>query len=268
MGDGSTGRRIGSGLPAAKNDTSIGQVRTIRYRDIADDLRRRIADGELGAGRVLPSEADLSGSYAVSRVTIRKSLELLRHDGLVDSRQGFGWFVAVDPVSQSLGRLGTIESQLAESGAAPVRQILDFGFVDAPPAVAASLGPGHVLQVRRVNLADGAPFARVTVWCPEGLGAELSRADVERASFYDLIGVDLGGATQTIGAGAASAADAEVLHIPEGSPVLVCDRVTRDAAGVPVLVSEHVFPAHLTEFVVELPHVAGSISPSGMRLVD
>ena len=38
-----------------------------------------------------------------------------------------------------------------------------------------------VLEVRRLNLADGEPFARVTVWCPDDLGAQLSRADVERA---------------------------------------------------------------------------------------
>ena len=256
------------GLPRRSNDTSIGQVRTIRYREIADDLRERIVEGEFAAGRVLPSEAELSAAHSVSRVTIRKSLEVLRQEGLVDSRQGFGWFVAVDPVSQSLGRLGTIESQLTESGASPVRKILDFGFVNAPKRVADVLGAGSVLRVRRVNLADGQPFARVTVWCPEALGASLSRSDVERASFYDLIDVDLGGATQTIGAGAASSSDATVLRVPDGSPVLVCDRVTRDADGTPILVSEHVFPAHLTEFVVELPHVAGSISPSGMRLVD
>ncbi|MGY6500538.1 MAG: GntR family transcriptional regulator [Acidimicrobiales bacterium] len=243
-------------------------MRTIRYRAIADDLRDRITGGEFAAGRLLPSESELSSAHDVSRVTIRKSLELLRQEGLVDSRQGFGWFVAVDPVSQSLGRLGTIENQLAESGAAPVRQILEFGFVPSPEPVAAVLGAGTVLRVRRVNLADGSPFARVTVWCPERLGAELSRADVERSSFYDLIGVALGGATQTIGAGAATDADAAVLDVPVGSPVLVCDRVTRDADGTPVLVSEHVFPAHLTEFVVELPHVAGSISPTGLRLVD
>jgi GntR family transcriptional regulator len=243
-------------------------VRTIRYREIADDLRSRIADGEFAAGRLLPSEAELSAAHSVSRVTIRKSLELLRQEALVDSRQGFGWFVAVDPVSQSLGRLGTIESQLTESGASPVRKILDFGFVNAPKRVAAVLGAGSVLRVRRVNLADGQPFARVTVWCPETLGSALSRADVERASFYDLIGVELGGATQTIGAAAASAADANALDVPVGSPVLRCDRVTRGVDGAPVLVSEHVFPAHLTEFVVDLPHVEGSISPTGLRLVE
>jgi GntR family transcriptional regulator len=119
-----------------------------------------------------------------------------------------------------------------------------------------------------LNLADGQPFALVTVWCPEVYGAELSRADVERSPFYELIGVPLGGAVQTIGAAAASATEADLLGVPEGSPVLRCERVTRSVDGEPVLMSEHVFPSHLTEFVVDLPQAEPSIAPSGLRLVE
>ena len=49
---------------------------------IARDLRQQLAAGELGAGAVLPSEADLAGAYGVSRVTVRKALEVLRAEGL------------------------------------------------------------------------------------------------------------------------------------------------------------------------------------------
>jgi GntR family transcriptional regulator len=243
-------------------------VRTIRYRAIADDLRSRVEAGELAAGGLLPSEAELSSRYDASRVTVRRALELLREEGLLESRQGFGWFVAVDPLRQHLARLGTIEGQLAASGVTPERRVLDFAFVAGPRRVRAVLGADQVLQVRRLNLADGQPFARVTVWCPADLGAELSRADVERSPFYELIGVPLGGATQTIGAAAAAAADAELLGIPVGSPVLRCERITTSVGGRPVLVSEHVFPGHRTEFVVDLPHSAQSMAPTGLRLVE
>ena len=243
-------------------------MRPVRYLAIADDLRERVARGEFAAGRLLPSESELSAHYDASRVTVRKALEALREEGLVDARQGFGWFVAADPLRQSLGRLGTIESQLAASGVAPERRILDFGFVRPPAWVAAELGTEKVLCVRRLNLADGEPFARVTVWCPERLGSSLSRDEVERSPFYELLPIALGGATQTIGATAAAAADAEVLEIPTGSPVLVCRRTTRSVDGEPVLLSEHVFPAHRTEFVVDLPHSEPSIAPTGMRLVE
>jgi GntR family transcriptional regulator len=243
-------------------------VRVVRYQEIAEDLRRQIGAGELVPGRLLPSESDLGAAYAASRVTVRKALEVLRVDGLVDSRQGFGWFVPADPLRQNLGRLGTIEAQLEESGIVSTRRILDFGFVVAPPAVRGVLGVRRVLEVRRLNLADGDPFARVTVWCPEPLGKGLSLADVERQPFYELLDIELGGATQTIAAAAASADDAALLKVPELSPVLRCQRTTSSIDGVPVLMSEHVFPGHRTEFVVALPRADRSIAPSGLRLVE
>ena len=238
-----------------------------KYQSIAEDLRSRVAAGEFAAGRLLPSESELRGAYAASRVTVRRALETLRDEGLVDSRQGFGWFVAADPLRQSLGRLGTIEAQLAESGRRSERRVLDFGYVDAPARAAAVLGAGRVLEVRRVNLVDDVPWARVTVWCPEGLAAHLSLADVERATFHELLGIELAGATQTIGAAALSAPDAAVLGVPAGSPALVCERVTRSSTGDAVLVAEHIFPGHLSQFVVELTSVDRSVAPSGLRLV-
>ena len=243
-------------------------MREIRYRKIADDLRERVTKGEFAAGRLLPSEADLAGSYAASRVTVRAALELLRDEGLVDARQGLGWFAAVDPLRQTLGRLGTIEGQIAASGVDSERQILSFGFVPAPARAKQVLGADTVLEVRRLNLAGGEPFALVTVWCPEELGAHLSRAEVERAPFYELLDVPLGGAVQTIGAALASAEEAELLAVPTGSPVLRCERTTSTPDGSPVLLSEHVFPAHRTEFVVDLPVSEPSIAPSGLRLVQ
>jgi GntR family transcriptional regulator len=91
---------------------------------------------------------------------------------------------------------------------------------------------------------------------------------VEHSSFYNLLNIELGGATQTIGADAATAAEAQLLEIPIGSPVLSCDRTTKDKHGNAVLVSHHVFPAHRTNFVVDLPAVTASIAPTGLRLVD
>ncbi len=243
-------------------------MRTIRYQEIADTLRRQIVAGEYGPGEVLPSEAGLVAKYSASRVTIRKALEVLKADGLVDARQGAGWFVAAEPVPQPLTGLATIEAQLAESGRRSERRIIDFGFGPAPRHVAPLLGD-RVLRTKRINLADDQPFARVTVWCREDLGARLSLADVERSTFYSLLPQPLGRASQTIGAALAGADDARLLGVPEHSPVLVVKRTTFGEDGHPVLVSEHVFPGHVTEFVVELAARADlGETPTGLRLVD
>ena len=139
----------------------------------------------------------------------------------------------------------------------PRRRVLAFGFVEAPPAVAAALelAPGtEVLRVERLNLADDEPFALVTVWVRADLGADLSRADVERVPFYDLLpvrGVELAAVHQSITAVLASDADADRLGCAPGAPVLLARRVTRDAAGVPALYAEHRYPAERTTFEID-----------------
>lgn len=241
-------------------------MRTTRYHQIADELRESINSARLARGQRLPSESELMAQHGVSRVTVRRALEVLRAEGLVESRRGFGWMVTIAPFRTDLSTLSTIERHLIDAGAHSERRIIGFGFVPSPEPVRELLGDRTVLEVRRIHLADGEPFARVTVWCPETVGAHLSRDDVERASFLDQLPVEIGGATQTIGAGAASADDAELLNVPPQSPVLTVERVTSSVAGHPVLVSEHVFPAHRMQFVVELPADDGTL-PAGLRLV-
>jgi GntR family transcriptional regulator len=241
-------------------------MRRIRYQEIADELRRRARAAPPGS--VLPSESELSAEFDASRVTVRRALELVRDEGLIAARQGFGWFVATEPVRQRLERLLTIESQLETSGLGAERRVIDFEFVNPPAHVSAELGVDRVLRVKRISLADGEPFAVVTVWCPAELGQHLSMADVERRPFYELLDIELRGATQTIGADLAEQSDAELLAVPVGSPLLKCRRVTTDTTGRPVLMSEHLFPAHRTEFVVDLPNDRPSSVPTGLRLVD
>lgn len=241
-------------------------MRHVRYQEIADDLRARVRTA--APGSLLPSESELSREFAASRVTIRRALEVVREDGLIAARQGFGWFVSTEPVRQSLERLGTIESQLETSGRDPARRVLDFSFESPPSHVRKLLGATKALRVKRVSLADGEPFAVVTVWCPAALGQKLSMDEVERRPFSELIDVELRGATQTIGADSADAELAALLAVPVGAPLLKCQRVTTDLDGNPVLVSEHYFPAHRTEFVVDLPHDEPSITPAGLRLVE
>jgi GntR family transcriptional regulator len=229
----------------------------MRYLDLADALRARIVARDLGPGGALASEGELAREYGTSRVTVRRALDLLRNEGLVTSRRGAGWFVAVDPVRQPLGRVTTVEAAVEAAGGRPSRRVLSFGFVAAPARVSdALLVPrgSDVLRVGRVNLADDEPFALVTVWVRADIGADVSRADAERAPFYDLLpvrGVELGTAHQTITAEVAAADVAEQLAIAPGDPLLLLRRTTYDAPGMPALYSEHRYPANRTTFEIE-----------------
>lgn len=225
-------------------------MRRVRYREIATSLREGIESGRYATGELLPSEAELGATFEASRVTVRKALEVLRDQGLVASRQGFGWLVDGEPLTQSLESLVSIERQIGQLGRSLRRTVTDFGFI-ATPSQAAALGPS-VLQVGRLNFVDEIPFARIMVWCREDLASGFSRAQVANTSFLDLLGQRPQRAVQTIAAHAMPAAEAELLAVPEASPALLMRRTTYDHHGCALLLSEHWFPGHLTEFVAEL----------------
>lgn len=66
---------------------------TIKYRDVANEMRRQIAEGLLPAGSILPSETDIIREFDVSRSTARNAINQLRSEGLIAVQHGRGAFV-------------------------------------------------------------------------------------------------------------------------------------------------------------------------------
>jgi len=64
------------------------------YLQVADDLERRINDGEIEVK--LPSERDLAEDYGVAYTTVRRAMEILRDRGLIITRHGRGTFITRD----------------------------------------------------------------------------------------------------------------------------------------------------------------------------
>lgn len=72
---------------------------------LADELRRRIAEGEYAVGALLPTEAELAAEFEVSRNSLREAIRSLVHAGLLGARAGYGTFVvAASDVAPALAR--------------------------------------------------------------------------------------------------------------------------------------------------------------------
>ena len=67
------------------------------YQQIADDLRRKIAEGEIPVGSAIPSTAELTRTYGVSTTVIRAAVAQLRADGLLVGQPGKGVYVRSTP---------------------------------------------------------------------------------------------------------------------------------------------------------------------------
>ncbi len=61
---------------------------------IASQFAKRIYKGALKPGDKLPTEHELSKNFGVSRTVVREAIAQLRNEGLVETRQGVGAFVA------------------------------------------------------------------------------------------------------------------------------------------------------------------------------
>jgi DNA-binding GntR family transcriptional regulator len=83
-----------------------------RYRDIAADIKTRIAIGEFAPGDQLPPITALMEHYQVPGLnTIRQAQQLLVDDGLVETRQGVGSFVIrTEPVPRPVDVLAELRT--------------------------------------------------------------------------------------------------------------------------------------------------------------
>jgi GntR family transcriptional regulator len=64
------------------------------YLQVKEQLRHRIAVGELPAGAEIPSIRQLAADIRVSVITIKRAYLELEHEGVIQTRQGRGSFVA------------------------------------------------------------------------------------------------------------------------------------------------------------------------------
>jgi GntR family transcriptional regulator len=246
-----------------------------RYREVADDLRERIALGDVGGSGQLESEAELGARYGTSRVTVRKALELLRERGLVESRRGAGWFVAGGSFSQrlALGSFRHAASAVAESGEQLTRRVISFGWQQPPVPVATALGltvrAAEVLRCRSVRTVADRPLDLVTEWVPGALAGRLSRDDAAEPGLWQSLaraGHRVASVHQTITAAVASDDDAGLLEVAAGTPLLVVRRLARSADGTPLALSDHRYLAHRFSLEVEFHEWSpGGDGPPGLR---
>jgi GntR family transcriptional regulator len=216
----------------------VDAVEPLKARRIYLLLRERILNGALEPGSRLPGELSIAAEYGISRVTVRRALDTLARDGLIDRRPGSGTFVregnSVQPI---VADLSNVLSHLVEMGRRTSVRLLSFAYVNPPESVAGSLGleSGERTQRSiRVRLIDGAPFSYLVTHVPERIGVTYSEADLASTPLLGLLersGIVVNEASQSIGATLAGPDVAEALGLEIGSPLLSLTRVVWDPSS-------------------------------------
>ncbi len=202
-------------------------------------LRDQIAGGTLAAGSRLPAEPALADSFNVSRVTIRRALDRLAADELIDKRPGSGTFVRGDAskVQSIVADVANVFSHLREMGRSTDVRLLTFSYQMPPERIreALRLETDERTQVSvRVRHVDGAPFSYLTASVPERIGRTYSRDELGSVPLLRLIersGYRAEHACQDISAALASPDVADALDLTVGAPLISLTRVVYGPNG-------------------------------------
>ena len=145
---------------------------TPKYEHAYRVILGRLKSGRYPVGSRLPTEGDLAGHFDVSRVTIRRALDMLVQDGYVESKQGSGYTViTLSPASDTC--LTSFTDAMLRAGREPTSRFLSLSQMpsDAPEltALPVELHDVPVTRIERLRLVDDKPSMLVVTYVPKSL---------------------------------------------------------------------------------------------------
>lgn len=209
------------------------------YLQVRDELAARIASGAWKPGQALPSEQELARTLSVSQGTVRKALDILCSEHLINRQQGRGTFVS-DHASDLLAlRFSNIRNELGQRIAGEVSACWQAPSVASPDEQCRlKIGPTEaVVRTRRLRKNAGRPFvfeeAVLAVGRFSGLAPE-TVGNYRLSALAQQYGLLLGRGVERVSAVAATHEVAGKLRVEAGTPVLLLDRLVFDVGERPV----------------------------------
>ncbi|KYK14247.1 GntR family transcriptional regulator [Streptomyces rochei] len=219
-----------------------------KYRGVADDLRTRVQAGEFDQKRKLPGERALREHYGVSLMTLRQALAALRDEGLVEARQGAGWFLAEwkPIVRNALKRLypeqwGEARSMWDVDVEGRQWEVIEpqVDFPRVPDDIARVLGlePGSKAWRRdRKYAVDAVPVMRATSYIPDEFARDtrITEVDTGEGGIYGRLeeaGHKPVEFSEQVRCRIATPEEADDLHLAAGAPVVEQHRLAMQEDG-------------------------------------
>jgi len=228
------------------------------YYQLETILRKKITAGDFSPEVPLPSEDALAVKYEVSRITVRQALSSLEQDGLVIRQRGKGTFVSENTITLELPRFSGSIEDLILMGKRTETKVIESSWIDPPDIIRERLRikDGQVLRIEKIRHIEGDPFSHVFNYLPPELGSNLPMDLVKSKPMLmileDELGVRANEAEQTVEATIADAADAFLLDIRVGDPLLKAERTVYDVKGNPVEYVSVVYRADKYAFTMKL----------------
>ncbi|MDR7482361.1 MAG: GntR family transcriptional regulator [Armatimonadota bacterium] len=215
--------------------------RVPKYLQVKAGLMRWIQRDGFTEGHRLPSEQELVVQFGVSKMTVRQAVTELVREGFLRRDHGRGTFVTRPRALRRFWTVLSFTEEMRSRGLEVENRLLGARRVvpREPIRRALRLHPREpVLQVRRLRLVHGAPVAYNVSHVPLSRCPGLDRLDLEADSLYLVMqrqyGFRFTRCDRSYRAGTPAPAEARLLGVPPGAPVLMVEGTTFADGDVPV----------------------------------
>lgn len=222
----------------------------ILYPQVEATLREMIEDVEYGPGDKIPPERELAEMLGVSRMTVRRAIENLVKQGMLERHSTTGTFVRQPQVIRHLHQesIEGLSQTLREEGIEPGSQLISFETIRAPRKIAGYLNlriGQFVVSICRLRLANEQPFCIETAYLPVDLVPDLIADDlIKEISLYKILrerySIMVASSEGTLKLSHSTPDEARLLILEVGAPVLFRSAVSFDIAGNPIEYSKSV----------------------------
>lgn len=215
------------------------------YYRVEEDIKEKIKTCVFPEGQLIPPEAELEKIYNVSRITIRRAVDNLVHDGLLEKQQGIGTFVTKNLIKDEVYTLQGFTEKMESQGKAVSTEVLSVEIITPTELIAEALKllPGEkVLKLSRLRNVDDFPLALFTSYIPKKLGIDSSE-DFNHSLFNVFAQHNIFPyySDRTIHAIVLDSKNAHYLKSGKGSPALQMKYVTYDQQGLPIEYAEGIY---------------------------
>lgn len=211
----------------------------LKYEAVAQDLADKIQAGTYQPNEKLPTTPELCEKYEVSKITIKKAMDLLEQRGLIARRRGSGTYIkGLVPAKNRDSHAFSMSFQMTgfttghqDATHKVTSKVYDFSVVRPPDFIAEELGMApdeFAYHVVRVRLLNEVPQVIEYTYMPIKVIPDLREYHLEH-SIYAYIQKDLGlkiaSAHRIIQAVLVTNEEAKQLDVEKGSPALQVQQV-------------------------------------------
>jgi GntR family transcriptional regulator len=228
------------------------------YKQVEEIVRALIRDGSFKDGELIPSENEISSHTGISRMTVRRGLQSLVQEGLLEAITGRGYCATPNRIQLHSGVLRSFSSEVIGMGMVPTSRVLEKETAHAPQIAQYVFGKNAnspLLKVRRVRCADNIPLALETSFFDLQVCRGLDEKDLHNSIYETLrndLGIQIERAHQTIEAVSANDEEASLLEINSGAATLLLKRKSFDPEGRTVEYVESLIRGDRYAFTMEL----------------